>query len=86
MIKLGITIGILTSAVLLWLLFYPNVYGFLGYYVTTDQNALAQYLVDQNLPPSDCHKLMHFEKGAAPTVSEKRLDCIIQYAVISKNP
>jgi len=86
MSKLGIIVSIVIATILLWILFYQNIYRLLGYYITTDQNVLAQYLVDQHLPFSDCLKLMHFKRGTAPSVSEKRLDCVVRYAVIAKNP
>ena len=76
-------VGIFVCGLLLSLLFYPSVYQLLGYYVTTDEVALAQYLVDQHLPPSKCLRLVHFSGG--PSVSEKRLECFVQYAVISKD-
>lgn len=83
--KPAITIGILTSGLLLSLLFYPNILRLLGYYVTTDQTELAQYLIDHQLPASDCHKLIHLDRFGPP-ISEKRLDCIVQYGIISEDP
>jgi len=86
MIKPGILVGIIIFLLLSWLLFYQNIYRLWGYYVTTDEDTLAQYLVDHRLPVSDCRKLMHLERGAAPSVSEKRLECVIRYAAIVKDP
>lgn len=56
-----------------------------GYYVTSDDKALAEYLVNKGRDISECNKLIHFEPFA-PSPWEKRLDCKIHYARISKNP
>src|SRR3989338_8951008 len=81
-----ILIGISTILfVFILLIFYRSIFRLFGYYVTFDEAGLAQYLVERHLPPSECDKLIFFERIAS-TVPEKRLDCIVQYAKLTQDP
>ncbi len=54
-------------------------------YLTTDEDELAQYILDRGLPASNCMKLIHFDM-MAPSVRDKRIGCVYKYAKKAKNP
>lgn len=83
--RILITIAIGLPSLLLVLLFFPQVLNLFGYYATTDEDGLAEYLLAHHLPVSDCRKLIHFEPLSPPPWS-KQLDCMITYAKLSQDP
>lgn len=60
-------------------------FSLMGYYVTMDEDRLAEHLFENHLPVSDCQKLIHFDP-LAPGREEKRIGCIIHYAQIAHDP
>ncbi len=57
----------------------------LGYYFTSDEKALALYLVNTGKDMSACNGLTYFEP-LSPAPWEKRLDCKLEYVRIAQNP
>jgi hypothetical protein len=55
-----------------------------GQYITSDAEGLARYLVEHDLPSSECSKLESVEPFAPPSWS-KRIDCISYYARLTKD-